>query len=131
MKYFFDENFSPRMVNALSGLHERDWRGDSFESIHSREWRATKDEPWIQALKNTQDVWTIVTMDQMRRERNAVQGSGFTWCIFAGRWANLDYWEQAWKLVKVWPDVVRESERNRGRVFTVTLNGKITRQVEG
>ena len=86
-----------------------------------------KDLPWIEALINTGIEWTILTMDQMRNERYAVQNSGFTWFIFSRGWANLRFWDQSWKLVKVWPDITAESERSYGRVFTVTANGKISR----
>ena len=127
MNYFFDENFAPPIVRAIRKLHGRDHPQDIIESSRDRDYLGFKDLPWIEALVNTQTEWTILTLDQMRNERYAVQNSGFTWFIFSRSWASLRFWDQSWKLIKVWPDIAAESERSHGRVFTVTANGKINR----
>ena len=127
MNYFFDENFAPPLVRAIGSLHSRNGPHDTIDSSRDRDFVGMDDLPWIEALVNTQIAWVILTRDQMRHERFAVQNSGFNWFIFSRGWASPPFWGQAWKLVKLWPDVVSESERANGPVFTVTANGKIKR----
>jgi hypothetical protein len=41
-------------------------------------------------------------------------------------WTNLKWEDFAWKIIKCWPDVVRNVEKCRfPSVFEVTINGKI------
>ena len=127
MNYFFDENFAPSIARAIRELHATGQLNDKVVSWAEIDFGGMKDVPWIDALMDTHLDWVVLTRDQMRLERHAVQESGFTWCIFAKGWATLNYWNQAWKLVKAWPELVTTSERSHGAVFTVLVNGKITR----
>ena len=91
VNYYFDENFAPMLARAIRSLHSRDHQDDGIDSWADRNLGGYKDEPWINELINTQLDWVILTMDLMRHERHAVQGSGFTWFIFAKGWAIFNF----------------------------------------
>ena len=83
-----------------------------------------EDEPWIAKLIATKKDWTVLTMDQMRRERHAVHRSGFTWFLFWSGWPNLSLWEQARRLMTVWPDLVELGLENPGLVLQSPLTAQ-------
>ena len=72
--------------------------------------------------------WVIISGDirisQNEFERRAWLESGLT-AFFLGRgWTKLKLWEQAWKLIKWWPDIVAQAERvHAGAGFVIPVSG--------
>jgi hypothetical protein len=123
VNYFFDENFSPPLVRAISALHSRDNENDSITYARAMDFAGVWDPTWINALGQHGDDWTILSHDRMRRERQLVQTSRFTWFIFDRGWSNLKFWDESWKLVKAWPDIVEACRRSPGQVYSVSVSG--------
>lgn len=124
MNYWFDENVPPPLVMAIAALHARDYPDDRVLSARDTSEQGRSDAEWIATLMRGGEQWTVLTRDAMRKERRLAQSSGFTWFIFARGWANMDYWNMSWKLVRAWPGLVETGRRSPGQIFTVTVNGK-------
>ncbi|MEK7755770.1 MAG: hypothetical protein AAB385_01000, partial [Planctomycetota bacterium] len=84
---------------------------------------------WIRSLASEGE-WTIVSGDPKitkgRYERAAWLESGLTAFFLKSGWTNLSLWDQVWRLVKFWPDIVKHAKGARpGAGFLVNVNGKI------
>ena len=126
MRFFFDNNLSPKLVRGLNMLVEPE-----HQVIHLKERFAanTPDETWMHALAGESD-WVIVSGDlQIRRnphEIKAWQEAGHTTFFLKKGWLNMNFWEQAWKFAKVFPELLETAARSRkGIAFYITPNAKI------
>lgn len=126
MNYWFDENVPPPLAKAIAALHVPNFPADQVVSVRDAQGEGRSDVDWITELMQSGDQWTVITRDAMRKERQLVASSGLTWFILARGWANLDYWNLSWKLVKAWPELVETSRRSPGQALTVAVNGKIS-----
>lgn len=83
---------------------------------------------WIPELgKNG---WTLISVDhnQTRRpeERAALKKAGATAFYLAKSFIALPFEQQAWRLVKFWPDIADAAEAaTGGGCYQVRINGKI------
>ena len=128
MQYMFDENFPPPLAKSIGLLHARDFPYDRIETARAQGLGGVGDPHWIRELVLSGELWTVVTRDAMRRERNMVAGSGLTWFIFHPGWASLKFWDLSWRMVKAWPEVAAAGRRHPGSVFDVDLSGRIKRR---
>lgn len=127
MKFFLDNTHPPRLAKALNALVV----DDGHTTVHLREKFApeTEDRVWIGALAEEGD-WIIISGDPQitkgRHERAAWEESQLTAFFFKSGWTNFQLWDQVWRLVKCWPDIVAQATRaTRGAGFLVNVNGKI------
>jgi predicted nuclease of predicted toxin-antitoxin system len=128
VKFFFDNNLAPKLAHALNQMVEPEHRvihlKDNFPAN-------VEDAVWMRALAK-EPGWVIVTAD-IRIGRNpyevqAWRQSGHTIFFLKPGWVNLPFWEQANKLTKCFPALIKEAERAEpGSAFIVTVNGKIQR----
>lgn len=126
MKFFFDNNLSPKLARSLDVLVQPEHR-----VIHLKERFAadTADEVWMRALAGESD-WVIISGDlQIRKnphEIKAWQEAGHTTFFLKKGWTDLSFWDQAWKFAKVFPELLATAERARkGSAFFITPNTKI------
>ena len=126
MNYLIDENLPPALSRGILPLHQRDYPNERVVSAREMGYTGVPDEIWINDLAGKDEEWTVVTVDRLRKQRDILKDSGLTWFILARGWSSLGYWNQAWKLVKAWPDIVRHVKESPGSVFLVNVNGKIT-----
>ena len=126
MRLFFDNNLSPKLARSLNVLVEPE-----HQVVHLKEQfpAQTADEVWMRALAGQPD-WVIISGD-LRIRKNpheicAWQQAGHTTFFLKKGWINLTFWDQAWKFVKVFPELLATAETApRGSVFFITPNTKI------
>lgn len=109
MNFFFDENLSPELTQAIGILHRKSPSDDAVFALRDLYPLGTDDVVWIPDLGRHGELWTVVTKDQMSQpqEWELVQASGFLWFFLDRHWGNAPYWEIAWQLVRAWPGIVR------------------------
>ena len=112
MRFFFDNQLSPHLAKSIHALTAAD---GGHVVVHCREkYRpSTSDSDWIQALAAERD-WIIVSGDlniiRTRAERPIWRGSGLIGFFLKKGWMNQTPWEQAWRLVRWWPDIVKQAQ---------------------
>ncbi len=126
MKFFFDNNLAPKIAKGLN-----DFVTPDHEVIHLRElFRAdTGDVEWMEKLAS-EDNLIIVTADvnigKNPHEITAWKKAGHTIFFLKKGWLNLQFWEQAHKFVKCFPQIIEKAKAaKRGTSFFVSVNGKI------
>lgn len=126
MTFLFDNNLSPKLARSLHVLVEPEHR---VEHLRDRFPAHTPDVEWMRALTGEPNL-VIVTADirigQNPHEVSAWRESGHTIFFLKPGWHSLDFWTQAWKFNKCFPDLIRKGEQARpGSAFIVAANGKI------
>ncbi len=126
MKFFFDNNLSPKLAHGLHMMVEPDHQVFHLKDKFPPN---AEDVVWMQALAKEKD-WIIVTAD-VRIGRNpheirAWKEAGHTIFFLKPGWTDLQFWEQANKFTKSFRQIIEQAKRaNQGDAFTVTVNGKI------
>ena len=127
MRFFFDNTLPPKLAKSLHVLVEPD-----HQVVHLKDRFAanTPDEIWMTELAREPD-WIIISGD-IRIGRNpheveAWRAAGHTTFFLKSGWTNYQFWIQAYKCVKCFPDIVAAAKKaKRGTFFLVSTNGKIT-----
>lgn len=126
MRFFFDNNLSPKLARSLDELVRPE-----HQVIHLKENfpADAADVVWMRALAKESD-WVIVSGDlQIRKnphEIKAWQEAGHTTFFLKKGWIDLTFWDQAWKFAKAFPELIATAQRARkGSAFFLTPNGKI------
>jgi hypothetical protein len=89
----------------------------------------TKDPAWLRPLGQTDPDVIIITADpaisRSPANRAAWLESGLT-IFFLKSFADLKAGEQAWRLIKQWPEIVKHAMKARkGSGFMVSIHGKV------
>jgi PIN like domain len=127
VRFFFDNNLSPKLAKSLHVLVE-----PGHQVVHLKDQFAanTPDEIWMAALAGEPD-WIIISGDlQIRKNRHEIEAwraAGQTTFFLTSGWINLPFWTQIWKFVKCFPEIIAvASKAKRGAVFFVSVNGKVS-----
>ncbi|MDO9540949.1 MAG: DUF5615 family PIN-like protein [Kiritimatiellia bacterium] len=126
MKFFFDNNLSPKLAHGLRAMVEPE-----HEVIHLKDNFApnTEDAVWMKALAG--DKGRVIITADIRIGRNpyevrAWKEAGQTVFFLKPGWLKLTFWEQAAKFTKCFPNIIKEAEKARqGDAFIISVNGKI------
>jgi|SRR5208283_114925 len=131
MKFFLDNNISPRISKALRELEGR----EENEVVHLRERfpADTTDEEWMRRLGDEGD-WIVVTCDtsiaKNPHEIKAWLESGLIVFFLKSGWLNLAFWEFAWQLIKRWPVMKNKvGKGSRGKGFIVPIRGFVIEEL--
>jgi hypothetical protein len=126
VRFFFDNNLPPRLAKALNALAAPD-----HCVVHLKDNFApnTADVVWMAQLGRERD-WVIVSGDQCIRKNPheiiAWKSAGHTTFFLKKGWMSLSFWDQAQKMVKAFPELIRCAEESeRGTQFQVGVNGRI------
>jgi hypothetical protein len=126
VRFFFDNNLSPKLARSLNLLVQPD-----HEVIHLKEKfeASTSDETWMRGLAQELD-WVIISADtrisKNPHEVKAWRAAGHTTFFLKPGWTNYSFWIQAYKFVKCFPDIIAKASKARsGEFFFVSANGKI------
>lgn len=113
MIFFADENIAPRLAALLETFDpEQEIRPllNYFE-------RGTPDVQWITKVAAWPEKPVRLSGDarilSRKEERAALLESKLTFVFFAKGWMHVPWHEQAWKMIKVWPDIVRNVSKVR------------------
>jgi hypothetical protein len=93
--------------------------------------QSTLDPVWLRGLGAREPDAIVISADpyisRSPHEQAAWLASGLT-IFFLRSFADLTKWQQAAKLVKWWPDIVKEAKKaKKGSGFLVSVHGKIER----
>lgn len=74
--------------------------------------------------------WIIITGDTriLRNPINkaALTQSGLTTFVFPKDFMQKNRWEQSWRTIKIWPEILRQAKKKpSGAIFIITANYKI------
>jgi hypothetical protein len=124
--FFFDENMpesAARLIGVFDRKHEVRHLLDRFP-------RATPDVEWIRTVASWAGNPVAVCADgrilRNEVEKKVLRECGLMFVYMASGWTNTEWPVYAWKIVKVWPDVVRSVEQARFPiVLEVTLGLKV------
>lgn len=126
MKFFFDNNLAAKIAKGLNGFVSPDQ-----QVVHLKEQFAanTDDAVWLAQLAQQED-WIIVTADiRIGKNPHAIAAwkeAGHTVFFLKPGWLKMNFWAQAQKFVKCFPEIIKQAERaKRGSSFVVSVNGKI------
>lgn len=121
MNFFFDNCLPKRLAHAIAILD------DGHKVIHLQDEYAanTPDLKWLEFLGTSRD-WNVISCDafnKTKEEKEAIRRLARCTFTFAGGYANLPIWTQAYKIVQRWPEVLKGATSARpGQVFRVHLN---------
>jgi hypothetical protein len=97
-------------VQTVVHLRDRFGRGD------------VPDVEWIPAL-NSDGPWAVLSTDRFKKqagaEREALRRGGHTVFLLERQWLVQTYWMQAERLVKWWPQTVKQAGMVTGSAFIV------------
>jgi len=126
VKFFFDNNLASKIAKGLNGFVSPE-----HQVVHLKELfpANTSDVEWMKKLSDEENP-IIVTADvqiaKNPHEIAAWKEAGHTIFFLKPGWLRLNFWDQAQKFVKCFPQILKTAERaKRGSSFMVTVNGKI------
>ena len=129
MKFVVEHSVSTNPTAALAILAELD--GDEVVHLRTHYRQNTLDPIWLRGLAAREPEAVVISADpritRSPHERTAWLESGLT-IFFLKSFADLTIWEQAAKLTKWWPEIVKQAQRaSRGTGFLVSVQGRIDR----
>ena len=85
--------------------------------------RDIKDADYIDRL-TAAGQWCIVSIDTFKKHpgaaREAIRRGGHTVFVLEAQWASQQYWAKAERLVKWWPQMVRQATMAERSMFSVS-----------
>jgi hypothetical protein len=127
MKFFIDNNLSPRIARALSALEGE--HGDTVVHLKEKFAQDATDEYWMTELGRESD-WIVLTCDKRisknPHELKAWKESGLVVFFLKSAWLNIQFWEQSWQIIKRWTEIKNiASTASANSAYLVPVKGKI------
>ena len=121
MRFFLDNHLAPALARSLHALSERE--GDEVYHLKSRFDGATSDIDWIRTLAE-EGGWIVLSGDfriiRRPHEKRIWQSARLTGFFLAKGWINATFWDQAWRLVRWWPQIAAQARRvEAGATFQI------------
>jgi hypothetical protein len=120
-RFFFDRCMPLRLARMIAVWvpthqilhHDDDLRFDP----------TTEDVEWIRTVGNDHPPWVVISGDSkiLKRplEREALRNANLTFFCLSDHWPKMPINEQAWKFLKVWPDILVASDCTVPSIFRV------------
>jgi hypothetical protein len=125
VKFFLDNNISPKVARALNHLLDPD-----HSAHHLQEQFAPNipDEVWMASLGEQSD-WVILSGDaaisRNPHEVKAWREAGHPIFFLKHAWMHINGWEQASKLFHRFPDILKLAQKaSNGDAFMVPIRGE-------
>jgi len=142
VNFFFDNNISWRYAEAIEILSRGGQdvvmhiKNDVRFSMNNNEWgsNSTRDEVWIQELGRENVRWNLISGNH-RILTNGVQRSllaetSMTFFFPDEYFANATFFEQARKLIWLWPEIRLHSENPIPSVYKIATGPRKTLKIE-
>jgi hypothetical protein len=125
VKFFLDNNISPKVARALNLLLSPDHSAHHLKDQYAAN---TPDEVWMKDLGN-QPGWVIISGDSAisrnPHEVKAWKEAGHPIFFLKPAWMNLSGWEQASKLFHRFPEILKLAAKAKpGDAFQVPIKGE-------
>jgi hypothetical protein len=135
MNFFFDANISVRICNMLAayneGFHEIVHITKHPDFIHNNTemgGNTTPDEEFLEKLSKSGLDWKIISGDNRiittAHQKAALIKSGLTFFCLDHNWSKAKASEQAWKIVKMWDEIVKLAQMPRQSLYEVGMGKK-------
>jgi hypothetical protein len=131
MNFFFDANVSPRISKILAVLNEKEHEithipeHPLFTQNNNQYGNSTTDIEVIETLSKENNRWSVVSGDiniiNTAHERAALIKSGLSFFALDKNWGKAGVMEQAWKIIKIWNDIVRHASARQPGMHTVHM----------
>ena len=125
MRFFFDNQLSPYLAEAIGALSKP--AKDEVAHLRSKFPQNTKDTEWIPALAK-EGGWIVISGDlniiRTRAEKPIWKEAKLTGFFLKAGWIEITPWEQAAKLVRVWPLIIQQAGiAAPGSTYLVPVSG--------
>lgn len=126
MIFFLDENISEYLARMLGQFDRQNQIRAHIDYFK----KGTPDVEWIPAVAGWGKDTVIVGGDgrilKNKAERVVLKECNMTFVLLASGWSNFDWNNLAWKMVKVWPEIVKNVAQARfPMLFDVSTNLKV------
>ena len=105
MTFYADENVSHHLARVLEAFD----LSNEIRHITDRYEKGTPDEEWIPGFGALRPTPAVLGGDgqilRRKAQRALLRDSNLSFVYLARGWMNIPYEQQAWKLVKAWPDM--------------------------
>ena len=130
MKFYFDECFSFRLVDAINSLVQP----SPYDIVHigrDMGWSGLPDTEWIRKLSNDEENF-ILTRDLHQRtrqaERIAWMQANAVMFFFPKQWIHEIGLGQAWKIIRWWTEIERTARYSpKGVAYRIPFRGTPSR----
>lgn len=122
MRFFFDRCVPIRIARMVA----------AYESSHTvrhldedtRFASNTSDVEWLGTLAKDDPTWVVISGDAKilrdRVERSALDKSGLKFFCLDKGWGAMDFHERAWKIIRIWPEIVDSALHRKERIYRVS-----------
>lgn len=122
MRFFADENISPRAVRLLEAFDD-DCEIRALEHFFDK---GTPDTEWLSAVASWSPKPVVLGGDgrilRNKVERATLRDCDLMFVYLAAGWTKIRWQEFAWKIIKAWPSIVENVSRAlRPTVYEVKL----------
>lgn len=122
MKFFFDRCMSIKLCRMVAIL-ETGRHHLAHHNEDSRFTEFTQDTEWIEAVSRDAERPIVLSGDckilKRPDEVAALQQSSLTFFCLADHWTDFPIYDQAWKFLKVWPEILKAAVVSEPTVFQV------------
>lgn len=122
MNFFFDNNLSPHIAHAMRELSSRLEGVEEVRHLRDLFPGDTNDLVWISSLGES-GAWCVLSVDRFKKqgeaEREALRRAGHTVFFLEPQWLKQDFWLQAERMVRWWPQIVQQARLVERGAFTV------------
>ena len=114
MRFFFDRNMAPQLARMVDVLEREHIARSYYDDDRFQE--TTPDVEWIRALAADDPPWIIISGDgrilRNKTELSALKEARLTFFCLSRTWMHMSLYEQAWKFIKTWPQIVENAQRH-------------------
>lgn len=122
MKFFFDNNLSVHLAHGIRELSRTTHGVDAVVHLTDKFPGNASDLVWIPGLKGD-GPWAVLSVDKFKKqggaEREALRQAGHMVFLLEPQWLRHAFWLQAERLVRWWPQIVKQTEIASGGAFVV------------
>ena len=113
MIFFTDENI-PKNIAYMLSYFEQNYEVRAYLDYFPK---GEPDIGWMRAITKWNEKLVAVCADgrilRNKVERRVLRECGFTFVYLASGWTNIPWPTYGWKIIKAWPDIVKNVEEAR------------------
>jgi hypothetical protein len=129
MNFFIDNNISYRIAKMLAGLTDGEHiiRHITEDPRFSEN---TRDIIWIHTLGKDNIIWNVISGDadiiDTAVERAALIQAKLAFFCMDHNWGKAKIADQAWKIVRIWPEIVRYATNPEPTLYRVHMGRSLS-----